>query len=355
MAPDYTVGSLRVEATGQNSSSATVNAASGGILAVGDNTATANARGDVTAEVGKNLVIQAAGGVTVKALGTPEVDASAKGASGGGIQVGLSQAYATMDPTITARVDTGTTIDAAEDVSVQADVIRQTGALPTYVISSVNEGSDTLQVVSHNLATGDVIEIGADGRDYNVIVVGENNDLIALGNTFEGGTNVPNSQSGVDGLRDTITFPRVHNYQNGDYVTLTNLGTLSNIAAPGNYWVRVIDPDTIKLVDSFAKSQDGWFEANANTFDRTDVTYDASGSWIDIGANSYSVGDVLTYQAPNGVLSRNRRKFRQPINVACPAPGRWGRPNSRVTSRHFDHGNASRTSRPDCSGLDEAD
>lgn len=60
---------------------------------------------------------------------------------------------------------------------------------------------------------------------------------------------------------------------------------------------------------------------------------------------------VLLY----GVLSRNRRKFRQPINVACPAPGRWGRPNSRVTSRHFDHGNASRTSRPDCSGLDEAD
>lgn len=57
----------------------------------------------------------------------------------------------------------------------------------------------------------------------------------------------------------------------------------------------------------------------------------------------------------SGVLSRNRRKFRQPINVACPAPGRWGRPNSRVTSRHFDHGNASRTSRPDCSGLDEAD
>ena len=56
-----------------------------------------------------------------------------------------------------------------------------------------------------------------------------------------------------------------------------------------------------------------------------------------------------------GVLSRNRRKFRQPINVACPAPGRWGRPNTRVTSRHFDHGNASRTSRPDCSGLDEAD
>ncbi|PLX70939.1 MAG: hypothetical protein C0607_19775 [Azoarcus sp.] len=62
--------------------------------------------------------------------------------------------------------------------------------------------------------------------------------------------------------------------------------------------------------------------------------------------------DRVSYQ---GVLSRNRRKFRQPINVACPAPGRWGRPNSRVTSRHFDHGNASRTSRPDCSGLDEAD
>ena len=64
---------------------------------------------------------------------------------------------------------------------------------------------------------------------------------------------------------------------------------------------------------------------------------------------------VFEMEKEIGVLSRNRRKFRQPINVACPAPGRWGRPNSRVTSRHFDHGNASRTSRPDCSGLDEAD
>lgn len=84
------------------------------------------------------------------------------------------------------------------------------------------------------------------------------------------------------------------------------------------------------------------------------------------GARSWSVtkakdgedGGSYTFDLQKievGVLSRNRRKFRQPINVACPAPGRWGRPNSRVTSRHFDHGNASRTSRPDCSGLDEAD
>lgn len=72
---------------------------------------------------------------------------------------------------------------------------------------------------------------------------------------------------------------------------------------------------------------------------------------IDTAYNQLQSGAEHLY----GVLSRNRRKFRQPINVACPAPGRWGRPNSRVTSRHFDHGNASRTSRPDCSGLDEAD
>ncbi|EPG7605240.1 recombinase family protein [Pseudomonas aeruginosa] len=71
----------------------------------------------------------------------------------------------------------------------------------------------------------------------------------------------------------------------------------------------------------------------------------------DLAAEAQGVAKIVL----EGVLSRNRRKFRQPINVACPAPGRWGRPNSRVTSRHFDHGNASRTSRPDCSGLDEAD
>ena len=76
-------------------------------------------------------------------------------------------------------------------------------------------------------------------------------------------------------------------------------------------------------------------------------------------ATGFRLGDEVKIRRNHytvvGVLSRNRRKFRQPINVACPAPGRWGRPNSRVTSRHFDHGNASRTSRPDCSGLDEAD
>ena len=68
-----------------------------------------------------------------------------------------------------------------------------------------------------------------------------------------------------------------------------------------------------------------------------------------------ALAGLATWAFEQGVLSRNRRKFRQPINVACPSPGRWGRPNSRVTSRHFDHGNASRMSRPDCSGLDGAD
>lgn len=70
---------------------------------------------------------------------------------------------------------------------------------------------------------------------------------------------------------------------------------------------------------------------------------------------SYGMFRTHLHAEVKGVLSRNRRKFRQPINVACPSPGRWGRPNSRVTSRHFDHGNASRMSRPDCSGLDGAD
>ncbi len=74
------------------------------------------------------------------------------------------------------------------------------------------------------------------------------------------------------------------------------------------------------------------------------------------GCAAWGAGPFAPWGASiTGVLSRNRRKFRQPINVACPSPGRWGRPNSRVTSRHFDHGNASRMSRPDCSGLDGAD
>ena len=96
-------------------------------------------------------------------------------------------------------------------------------------------------------------------------------------------------------------------------------------------------------------------ESDANDAIRAAV--DALKNAIDMSERVVYGSQVLVplRDALRGVLSRNRRKFRQPINVACPAPGRWGRPNSRVTSRHFDHGNASRTSRPDCSGLDEAD
>ena len=62
-----------------------MNAASGGLIDVADNIGTVEASGSVRAEIGQNLGIQSAGGVTVKAYADPEVDADVKGVSAGGI------------------------------------------------------------------------------------------------------------------------------------------------------------------------------------------------------------------------------------------------------------------------------
>lgn len=307
--PDYTIGALDVTATGQDTASAQVNAAGGGVLSVDVNEARATATGTVRAEIGRNLGILAGGAVKVTATAKPEVDANTKGVSGGGISVGISEAEATMQPTVTARIDTGTSLSAEGDVGVKASATPQNGLVPTYVIESVNLTANTLRIVSHGLSTGDIVEVGnnpgADERDYNVIVVGEANDTIAFANDFNGLGILPTDadKSGILENRDEIRFARAHNFQNGDRVVLSKLSeNASDIeSAPGNtFWVVVVDPQTIKLVDSAAKAVPGWFEANASTFLPSGV----SGNWIDVGTADYAVGDALTYQAPGGA-----RKF----------------------------------------------
>ena len=291
--PDYTIGNLRVEATGQDRASARANAAGGGVLSAQDNESNATASGGVRAEIGKNLGIQADGDVTVTALATPEVDADTKGVGGGGIDVRASLAYATMTPTITARIDTGTSIDATQDVTVEADAIPQSDGIPTYLIQSVETGQNTIQVVGHGLSIGDVVTISGSSREYNAISVGDTNNTLALGNAFV--------RTEVDGHRDEIVFSLNHNFQNGDQVVLSKIGDtpppIPDIeSAPGStFWVRVIDAQTIKLVDSVAKTADNWFESNAGTFKPSNV----SGNTITL-SKSYNVNDVLTYKAPGG-------------------------------------------------------
>ncbi|MEL6550929.1 MAG: hypothetical protein AAFQ54_11870 [Pseudomonadota bacterium] len=316
--PDFDIGGLTISATSQDTASARTKAASGGLISATNNDADATASPIVEASIGQNMSILANGNVSVTAVATPEADGNTKGASGGGIDVGLSKADVRVSPTVMTRLGAGTVLDASGSVTVSADAEPQSGSTPTYLIESTNTGANAVTVLSHGLETGDVVEYQSNGtpisglsgqvldedlgvlqdRSYNVIRVTDN--VVAFGNSFSG--------ANVNEDRDEIDFDQDHNFLNGDRVVLSRL-TDDNGVLAGNiesetgstFFVRVVDSDTIKLVDSLAATADDFIDNTFSSFVPGDISNDGGGGWIDVGTTDFVVGDAVTYISPGGL------------------------------------------------------
>src|SRR5262249_11535930 len=150
----------------------------------------------------------------------------------------------------------------AGDVTVSAEVKRQSNNVPDYHITAADKDEDTVTVANHGLVTGDVVEYDAGGnpsngrsgkgsesrlgannnpttvmvnRTYGVIRIDDNK--VAFGNEFNG--------SSVDSNTEIITFDHAHNFVSGDQVKYYRApGTSSDLDGLSSgvmYYVLVIN------------------------------------------------------------------------------------------------------------------
>jgi hypothetical protein len=161
---------------------------------------------------------------------------------------------------------------------------------------AVNSAADTIDLgYTHGLNTGEeVVYVNGDGRSiagltdgsiYRVRVI--NATTVQLGDTFD-------PQRAVNNTYDTITFPYIHDFVNGQQVAYDNGGTANIIGLVNGqtYFVRVIDPNTIKLALTLA-------DALAKPFKFEPLkAVDNQRHTINFGVNhGFKTGQAVTYRA----------------------------------------------------------
>ena len=305
-------GNLNLLATGTATASSRSVTGTGGLVSVPQADAEAITAPTVEASIRAGATIGSAGSVQVVANSRrAEADASASAFGGGFANIANASPDARSLPTVIATIAGGTTITAAYDVIVSAtsDAIGDPGLDDFFDAADVNTSTDTIRFAEHGLITGDSVvyrptgatPIGtpagnlANGRTFGVVIVDD--DLLRLGAQFMA-TAASNPDSvftpgaGIDANRDVIRFLVRHNFQTGDAVRYDPSGgglVNAGLNSTDTYWVRVIDPFTIKL----ALSQSA---ATAAPTSFTQSAVDNAGDYLTLAG--FADGQAVTYRAP---------------------------------------------------------
>ena len=244
------------------------------------------------AYLGNNSSVDVTGNITVESNSTTEGHANTIGADGGIVNVNESLANVFLTPTINTYIGSNATVLAGGTITLESFH----GKTPV----PVSDGSFTPSQVGNNeitfalpgaLQTGDTVTyaqngnppIGGltDGRVYPVITVPGSNTTLKLGPSFDAAQ--------VNTTNDTIVFASPDDLQTGDEVVYEDNGgtPIGGLTSGDTYLVRVIDPETIKLVDpSQGLLTPTSFDPAATVSDNT------------INLPGFSNGQAVTYTAP---------------------------------------------------------
>jgi hypothetical protein len=303
--------SLTVTATAADIASATATVGSGGVLTGRGTDPRANLSPTIKAYLGSNVNVNVASDVVVEATSLrAEGHATGKSYGGGGVDVGVPHATTTSKPTVVAYIGGGSKVVAGGNAKVLASAL----AVPTQVftdeIQAVTPGADSITFPSHGLVNDEQV-VYAPGtsatpiqtptgpldpsRNYRVITNGP--DTLQLGAIFKASTinagDPLGLTSGVDPDRNMIRFATPHLFRTGDAVHYNPSGNPTigaGLNASGTYFVRVLDPLTIKL---YATAP----EANA-PFTSFDPDSQLIGSTFQFLPANFNDGDAVTYLAP---------------------------------------------------------
>ncbi|MCC6629565.1 MAG: hypothetical protein IT340_19470, partial [Chloroflexi bacterium] len=294
-------GTLAVQSDGIDHADSDNDATSlSGLGSVGASFSKSEVAPTVTADIGQGATVSVGGTLTLRANSSTDGDAKAHrtGASFG-VDFGMITGTSLVTPTVRALVDSSSANPTVVDAGT-IDIQAQHGSPVTVsdgTLSSVDTDSGVLATSApHGLVTGNRIldstndnaPIGglvAD-RSYGVIVFGDT--TIRLGAPFLG--------SDVDDAFDTIRFATQHGFSTGDQLQYghfsgdggTDVGGLTN---GQSYYVRVIDPLTIKLGSTLAQ-----VTQSLKSFAPSAVDNDANA--ITLNSHGFADGQAVTYRAP---------------------------------------------------------
>ena len=308
-------GSLVVQATGVDQSSATVNLSGGGAFSGEGGNATAKTSPTLSAYLGNSSSVDVSGNITALSTSTTEADATSTGKNSGIVAVGESLANAAVTPTLNTYIGSSATIIAGGSITVQS--LNGTKPVPlsqgTFTPSQVNNNQISFPQ-NDGLQTGDIVTysqngnppIGGltDGRVYPVVALNAN--TVELGPAFDGFKD-------VNMANDTIDFPGPDYLQTGDvviYQPSSGSVPIGGLTAGKPYLVRVIDPETIKLVDPTKGLQ------TPTSFDPATTVSNNT-----IHLSGFSNGQAVTYTAPGPLEVAPQQISNSTINLGTDVNG----------------------------------
>jgi LPXTG-motif cell wall-anchored protein len=303
--------SIQVTASGTDSATAQISNTSVGGLSVANAGADAETITTVKTQFGTSgKPIVTVGDITVGVSSNPvSISSSTSEHVGIALDLAHNKASVTTNPTVTLSIGQGSQIYAGGTITLSA---TQNTQAPPAANSSEFDGATgvntTTNVITltapHSFTTGSTVTYDAqggtavggltDGLTYNVIVLGD--DTVQLGSLFDGAQ--------IDTSTNTIAFgamidgsfvPLNHNLHEGDvvvYAAPSGGATVPGLVSGHSYIVHVVDATHIQLFDPTESQGD------------VDVTgSDVSGGDTFEVANSYQVGDALTYQSPDALVT----------------------------------------------------
>jgi hypothetical protein len=193
--PEQIVSDVEIQANANLTTKSNAYAVAAGIGAGAGNDAKATIGTTIDAHIGNGSQVKAANDISVGAIATTRAETEARGIAAGGLAVGVSLSEATVNPTVNATIGTNAAIQAGRDLTVQASHTNEAtkaignassggalvgngvdakATLKPAIKALVNTGT-TLNAgrnVTINANSRNVAEANADGNAFGVIGVG---------------------------------------------------------------------------------------------------------------------------------------------------------------------------------------
>ncbi len=293
---------LDVEAAASDTSKATSKAAAGGIVSGVGSSANVDSSPTVKATIGNHAIVQTTANVDVFAFGAADAHGDAEGSNGALLaSIGESSTNTTGKPVVNALIDHDSFVDAGGGVHVLA----QSPLFGTVSDGSFNAKTDVdlaanrvTMAAPSLLWTGDQVVYHAkggtpiggltDGRTYSVVTDNQLSQF-RLGQMFAGAQ--------VDADTSTIHFAGPSGFVTGDRVVYDSEGgpAIGGLVNGGVYYVRVIDPTTIKLATSSLQAVQSGQSFNPALI--------GAGGLITMVGNGFSDGEAVTYRTTGATIA----------------------------------------------------